>query len=51
VQAAVQGALLGGLYLATGRNLVAPIAAHVTANTCDFALIYMGVHVGLGAAG
>lgn len=47
-QAAVQGALLGGLYLATGRNLVAPIVAHVTSNTCDFMLIYLGVHVGLG---
>lgn len=49
-QAAVQGALLGALYLATGRNLVAPIVAHVTANTCDFILIYLGVHVGLGGA-
>ncbi|HEX8232253.1 MAG TPA: CPBP family intramembrane glutamic endopeptidase [Caulobacteraceae bacterium] len=49
-QAAVQGALLGALYLATGRNLVAPIIAHVTANTCDFILIYLGIHVGLGGA-
>lgn len=49
-QAAVQGALLGALYLATGRNLVAPIVAHVTANTCDFILIYLGIHVGLGGA-
>ena len=47
-QAAVQGALLGAVYLSTGRNLVAPIVAHVTANTCDFALIYLGIHVGLG---
>lgn len=49
-QAAVSGALLAVLYLATGRNLVAPIVAHVTANTCDFVLIYLGVHVGLGGA-
>jgi membrane protease YdiL (CAAX protease family) len=49
-QAAVQGALLAVLYLATRRNLVAPIVAHVTANTCDFVLIYLGIHVGLGAA-
>lgn len=49
-QAAVQGALLGVLYFATGRNLVAPIIAHVTANTCDFVLIYLGLHVGLGGA-
>lgn len=51
IQAGVQGVLLGVLYLATGRNLVAPIAAHVTANTCDFTLIYLGMHVGLGSAG
>lgn len=49
-QAAVQGALLGMLYVATDRNLVAPIIAHVTANTCDFILIYLGIHVGLGGA-
>jgi membrane protease YdiL (CAAX protease family) len=50
VQAAVQGALLAVLYVATNRNLVAPIIAHVTANTCDFILIYLGIHVGLGGA-
>jgi membrane protease YdiL (CAAX protease family) len=49
-QSAVQGALLGALYIGTGRNLVAPIVAHVTANTCDFALIFLGIHVGLTAA-
>jgi membrane protease YdiL (CAAX protease family) len=48
IQASVQGVLLGCLYLLTGRNLIAPIAAHFTANTCDFILIYLGVHVGLG---
>ena len=48
VQAAVQGVLLGALYIATGRNLVAPMAAHFMANNCDFLLIYLGRHVGLG---
>ena len=47
VQAAVQGVLLGLLYLATGRNLVAPIAAHFTANNCDFVMIYLGLHPGI----
>lgn len=47
VQAAVQGILLGLLYLATGRNLLAPIAAHFTANNCDFVAIYLGVHPGI----
>ena len=49
IQAGVQGALLGLLYLLTGRNLIAPIAAHFTANTCDFILLYLGRHVGLGS--
>lgn len=49
LQASVQGVLLGILYLATGRNLAAPITAHVVANTCDFLLIYAGMHVGISA--
>jgi membrane protease YdiL (CAAX protease family) len=47
VQAAVQGVLLGLLYLATGRNLLAPIAAHFIANNCDFVAIYLGLHPGI----
>jgi membrane protease YdiL (CAAX protease family) len=47
VQATVQGVLLGLLYLATGRNLLAPIAAHFTANTCDFVTIYLGLYPGM----
>jgi membrane protease YdiL (CAAX protease family) len=47
VQAAVQGVLLGLLYLATGQNLLAPIAAHFTANNCDFVAIYLGLHPGI----
>lgn len=46
-QAAVQGVLLGLLYLWTGRNLIAPICAHIVANTCDFLLLFSGLHVGL----
>lgn len=49
VQAAVQGALLGVLYLATGRNLLAPIAAHFIANNCDFVMIYLGLHPGVAS--
>ena len=49
VQAAVQGVLLGLLYLATGRNLIAPIAAHFTANNCDFVTIYLGLHPGISS--
>jgi len=47
VQAAVQGALRGVLYFATGKNLLAPIAAHFTANNCDFVAIYLGLHPGV----
>ena len=49
VQATVQGVLLGLLYLATGRNLLAPIAAHFTANNCDFVAIYLGLHPGISS--
>ena len=49
VQTTVQGVLLGLLYLATGRNLLAPIAAHFTANNCDFVTIYLGLYPGLSS--
>jgi len=49
VQAGVQGVLLGLLYLVTGRNLLAPIAAHFTANNCDFVAIYLGLHPGIAS--
>lgn len=49
VQATVQGVLFGLLYLATGRNLLAPIAAHFTANNCDFVAIYLGLHPGISS--
>ncbi|MEX2151737.1 MAG: CPBP family intramembrane glutamic endopeptidase [Gemmatimonadaceae bacterium] len=43
----IAGLLLGGLYLATGRNLVAPILAHGVANTVDLTLIFLGKYPGM----
>lgn len=43
----MSGLLLGGLYLATGRNLVAPIIAHGLIDTIDFVLIYLGRYPGM----
>ena len=42
----VKGFVLGGLYLATGRNLVAPIIAHGVANTIELTLLFLGTHPG-----
>jgi uncharacterized protein len=41
------GLLLGALYLACGRNLAAPIIAHVTTDTIDMVLIYLGRYPGM----
>jgi len=38
----VGGFAFGLLYLISGRNLVVPIVAHGTSNTCDFLMIYHG---------
>lgn len=43
----IAGLLLGGLYLATGRNLVAPIVAHALTDTIDFLIIYSGHYPGM----
>jgi hypothetical protein len=40
IQATVGGVLLGVLYLATGRHLVAPIIAHGVGNSIDFTVMY-----------
>ena len=48
VETSLAGLLLGALYLACGRNLVAPMAAHFVSNTIDFALIYAGRYPGMG---
>jgi membrane protease YdiL (CAAX protease family) len=47
-QATVAGVLLGILYLATGRNLVAPIIAHGVSNSIDFTVMYLGLYPGVG---
>lgn len=48
IQATVGGVLLGILYIATGRNLVAPILAHGIGNSIDFTVMYLGLYPGVG---
>jgi len=43
----IDGAILAGLYFATGRNLWAPIIAHGIQDTVDVLLIYLGQYPGL----
>ncbi len=43
----VDGAILGALYLATERNLLAPIIAHGVQDTVDALLIYSGHYPGM----
>jgi membrane protease YdiL (CAAX protease family) len=43
----IDGAILGALYLATGRNLLAPIIAHGVQDTVDALLIYSGHYPGM----
>jgi uncharacterized protein len=43
----IDGAILGALYLATGRNLLAPIIAHGVTDTIDAVLIYSGHYPGM----
>jgi membrane protease YdiL (CAAX protease family) len=38
----IGGAIYAVLYLLSGRNLVIPIMAHGTSNTCDFLFMYQG---------
>ena len=47
IENTVAGLLLGALYLATGRNLIAPMVAHGVQDTIDFLLIYAGVYPGM----
>jgi hypothetical protein len=49
VQNVFDGTVLGVLYFATGRNLVAPMCAHFVTNTIVFIVIYLGLHPGMGA--
>ncbi len=48
IQATVGGVLLGILYIATGRNLLAPILAHGIGNSIDFTVMYLGLYPGVG---
>jgi membrane protease YdiL (CAAX protease family) len=47
VENTIAGLLLGGLYLAANRNLVAPMVAHGVQDTIDFLLIYAGRYPGM----
>jgi uncharacterized protein len=48
VQEGLSGLLLGLLFLAAGRTLLAPIVAHGVSNTVAFVLIYLGRYPGIG---
>lgn len=48
VEAAVGGVFYGVVYLATGRNLIAPMVCHFTSNSIDFTLMYLGLYPGVG---
>jgi uncharacterized protein len=50
VETTLAGLLLGALYLASGRNLTLPMAAHFVSNTIDFVVIYLGRYPGVGAS-
>jgi uncharacterized protein len=47
VENILSGLLLGGLYLACGRNLAVPVIAHAFSDTLDFLLIYFGKYPGM----
>jgi CAAX protease family protein len=47
VENILNGLLLGGLYLACGRNLAVPVIAHAFSDTLDFLLIYLGKYPGM----
>jgi membrane protease YdiL (CAAX protease family) len=46
IENAIDGLLLGVLYLACGRNLWAPIIAHGMTDTMDIVLMYLGKYPG-----
>lgn len=48
VEATVGGIAYGALYLATGRNLIAPMTAHFVSNSIDFTIMYLGLYPGVG---
>jgi len=42
IEEGLAGAFLGGMYLATGRNLAVPIVAHGVSDTLDVVLMFFG---------
>jgi membrane protease YdiL (CAAX protease family) len=44
IENVINGLLLGLVYLASGRNLVAPIVAHGVQDTVDLILLYLGAY-------
>lgn len=49
IEATLGGVAYGALYLATGRNLIAPMVAHFVSNSIDFTVMYLGLYPGVGA--
>jgi membrane protease YdiL (CAAX protease family) len=47
IENVLNGLMLGGLYLACGRNLAVPLIAHALGDTIDFVLIYLGKYPGM----
>ena len=47
VENTIAGAILGGAFIASGRNLLVPIVAHGITDTIDFSLIVSGHYPGL----
>jgi membrane protease YdiL (CAAX protease family) len=43
----IDGLLLGGLYLGSGRNLIAPIVAHGMTDTIDSLIVFSGHYPGM----
>jgi membrane protease YdiL (CAAX protease family) len=48
IEASFGGVMFGLLYLACGKNLIAPITAHFVSNSIDFTLIYLDLYPGVG---
>jgi membrane protease YdiL (CAAX protease family) len=46
IENVIDGAILAGVYFATGRNLIAPMIAHGIQDTMDVLLIYTGWYPG-----
>ncbi len=51
IENVIDGAILAGVYFATGRNLIAPIVAHGIQDTVDVLLIYFGIYPGFEQSG